>query len=395
MFLEFFFSLRAGGLKVSVHEWMTLMDAMEKGLAHSSLLGFYHLCRCVLIKSEIDYDRFDRIFTNYFGSIEEDVLLPKRFWEWLSKPIEKLDDRIMTELQQELETLLERIEKFKKEQKKEHNKGKKYIGAGGTAPIGHSGYNPAGIRIGDEGRQGTALQIAGQRQFKDFREDNILSMRDFQVAFRRLRQFSNRLDVPRTELNINKTIDDTCSNAGYLKIAWDKPRKNSIKLLMLFDSDGSMKMYRALCSKLFHSISISNRFKDLKVYYFHNCIYDNLYTDPTCTDGEWLPTKRVLNNLNQDYRVIIVSDGCMAASELLKPNGDIVYTHDNKDPGKVWLERFKNKYDNIIWLNPLPEMVWDKVFGAETLLIIKDIFPMYELSLTGLKDGIGKLLSYR
>ena len=208
MFLEFFFSLRAGGLKVSVHEWMTLMDAMEKGLAHSSLLGFYHLCRCVLIKSEIDYDRFDRIFTNYFGSIEEDVLLPKRFWEWLSKPIEKLDDRIMTELPQELETLLERIEKFKKEQKKEHNKGKKYIGAGGTAPIGHSGYNPAGIRIGDEGRQGTALQIAGQRQFKDFREDNILSMRDFQVAFRRLRQFSNRLDVPRTELNINKTIDD-------------------------------------------------------------------------------------------------------------------------------------------------------------------------------------------
>lgn len=395
MFLEFFFVLRASGLKVSLHEWMTLLEALEKGLAHSSLLGFYHLCRCVLIKSETEYDRFDQVFESYFGDIAEDVELPERFWKWLNKPEEKRDWDDAYIPKYEFEEVIRRMEKLKEEQRRQHKGGKKYIGTGGTAPVGNAGDNPAGIRAGGESMHFSAVRVAGQRRFRDFREDNILTMRDFQVAFRRLRQFSNRLDVPKTELNISKTIDDTCDNAGFLKLAWEKPRKNSIKLLMLFDSDGSMRMYRDLCNKLFRSVSISNRFKDLKLYYFHNCVYDHLYTDPTCVDGEWVDTKWVLNNLPRDYKVIFVGDGCMAESELTKPHGENVYKHDNEEPGKVWLEKFKKRYDNVIWLNPIPEVVWDRVFGGNTLMMIKDIFPMFELSLNGLNNGIRKLLSYR
>lgn len=395
MFLEFFFLLRARGLKVTTHEWLTLMEALDMGLAHSSLLGFYHLCKCIIIKSETEYDLFDRIFADYFGTIDEDAELPERFWEWLNKPADLNRSKFEFEYRKELEELLEKLEDLKENQKKEHKSGKKYIGAGGTAPIGHSGFNRAGIRAGGFSRHHSAVQIAGERHYRDFREDNILSMRDFQVAFRRLREFSSRLDVPRTELNVEKTVDDTCDNAGMLSIAWDKPRKNTIKLLILFDSDGSMRMYSELCSKLFKSVSISNRFKDLKTYYFHNCIYDYLYEDPSCAEDVRISTKWVLSNLPRDYKVIIVGDGCMALSELTKPNGELMLEHKNEESGMQWLQKFKRSYDSVIWLNPIPKIVWDRVFGGETLMMISEVFPMYELSLNGLNDGIRKLLSYR
>ena len=168
-----------------------------------------------------------------------------------------------------------------KEQKEKHSGGNYWIGTGGTSTMGRGGYNKQGIRVGGEGRHRSAVQIAGERNFRDFRQDQILDIRQFQMAFRKLRQFSSKVEAQKTELDIDATIDETCENAGMLKLVFDKPRKNTVKVLLLIDSDGSMLMYSKLCNRLFQAVSQANHFKDLKVYYFHNCIYDsNWYPSP-------------------------------------------------------------------------------------------------------------------
>ena len=336
MFLDFFYLLRARGLKVSLNEWLSLIEALDKGLVSSSLTDFYHLCRSVLIKSETEYDKFDQVFSEYFRGIETPEDLPTEFWEWLNKDVKVRDindKTVLDKFQAELEELIRRFKERQEEQKERHDGGNYWIGTGGTSTMGHSGYNPAGIRVGSFGRHKTALQVAGERKFKDFRQDNILDIRQFQMAFRKLRQYSSRIEGEKTELDIEETIDETSNNAGRLKLVFNKPRKNTIKLLLLFDSDGSMTPYSRLCSQLFQAVSKSSHFKDLKVYYFHNCIYDNLYTTPYCRKGEWINTDWVLQNLSSEYKVIFVGDGTMAPSELLRRGGSSVIGLYNEETG--------------------------------------------------------------
>ncbi|MBN7772833.1 vWA domain-containing protein [Clostridium aminobutyricum] len=395
MFLEFFYLLRAKGLTVSLNEWLALIEALDKGLAESSLLGFYHLCRNVLIKSEADYDKFDAVFAEYFKGIETPEDLPEEFWKWLNdNPRERgLYDRPMPdEAMLELEELLKRFRERIEEQKEKHDGGNYWIGTGGTSKMGYGGYNNQGIRTGGQGRHKSAVQIAGERNFKDFRQDNILDIRQFQMAFRKLRQYSARVEGAKTELNMEETIDETCNNAGNLKLVFDKPRKNTIKLLLLFDSDGSMMPYSRLCSRLFQAVSKSSHFKDLKVYYFHNCIYEHLYTTPYCRRGEWINTDWVLSNLDSEYKVIFIGDGTMAPYELMRPGGNSYIGLYNEEPGIEWLNKFKRRYKKLIWLNPIRKVDWDYIYGSYTLQQIKEVFPMFELTIDGLEAGIKKLL---
>lgn len=395
MFLDFFYLLRSKEMNISLDEWLTLMEAMNKGLGNSSLVGFYDLCRAILIKSEAEYDKFDLAFAEYFQGVETAEDLPKEFWKWLSEDINlrDVDDKplpngFLKELEELLETFKQRIE----EQKERHDKGAYWIGTGGVSTQGHSGYHPRGIRTGSEGRHRSAVQIAGERNFKDFREDTVLDIRQFQVAFRKLRQFSSRIDSQKTELDIDKTVDETCDNAGYLKLVFEKPRKNTVKILLLMDSDGSMMRYSRLCNRLFQAASKSSHFKDLKVYYFHNCIYEHLYTTPLCKTNEWIDTDWVLKNLDQEYKLILVGDATMAMSELLKKGGNCILGMFNEEPGIDWLKKFKRRYKKNIWLNPISESDWEHVYGSESIAAIKDVFPMFELSLDGLDKGIKKLL---
>ncbi|QHI73288.1 vWA domain-containing protein [Aminipila terrae] len=395
MFLEFFYLLRARGLAVSLNEWMSLVEALDLGLAECSLMSFYHLCRSVLIKSEADYDKFDAVFAEYFKGIESPEELPEEFWRWLHEDTRErdLNDRpVPEEALMELEELLKRFQERIQEQKEQHNGGNYWIGTGGTSRMGHGGYNNQGIRTGGTGRHKSAVQVAGERNFKDFRQDNILDIRQFQMAFRKLRQFSARVEGAKTELDVDGTIDETCHNAGRLKLVFDKPRKNTIKLLLLFDSDGSMMPYGRLCNRLFQAVSKSSHFKDLKVYYFHNCIYDQLYTTPYCRKGEWVNTDWVLANLDSEYKVILVGDGTMAPSELLRPGGNSVFSLYNEEPGIEWLKKFKRRYKKQIWLNPIQKEDWEFVYGSYTLGIIKEVFPMFELTIDGLEEGIRRLL---
>ncbi|MDO5491661.1 MAG: VWA containing CoxE family protein, partial [Bacillota bacterium] len=242
MFLEFFYLLRAKGLNVTINGWMTLMEALDQGLAKASLTGFYRLCRSVLIKTEADFDKFDQVFMEYFGAIETPEDLPEEFWDWLAHGEQEraLDDHGDQELfARELEELLRMFEERIQEQKEEHHGGNYWIGTGGTSPMGRGGYNPTGIRVGGKSRHRTALQVAGERNFRDFREDTILGIRQFQMAFRKLRQYSTRVDGVEKELDLDKTVDETCDNAGMLTLAYERPRKNTVKVLLLIDSEGS------------------------------------------------------------------------------------------------------------------------------------------------------------
>ncbi len=398
MFIEFFYLLRSQGLKVSLNEWMTLTEALDMGLCRSSLVDFYYLCRSVVVKSEADYDKFDLAFAQFFEGVETGDDLPEEIWKWLDKEIPP--NFGLQQLQKEfphyeLDELLKMMEERLKEQKEEHHGGSYWIGTGGTSVFGHGGYNPAGIRVGGESRHRSAVKVAGERNFRDFRQDNILDTRQFQMAFRKLRQFSSRVDAEKTELDVEGTVQETCDNAGMLSLVFEKPRQNTVKVLLLFDSDGSMTPYSKMCSMLFQAADKSNHFKDLKTFYFHNCIYENLYETPHCRWGDWIDTEWVFKNLSSDYKVIIVGDASMAPSELMSKGGSSYYSHYNNEPGIVWLERFKRHFSHVVWLNPIKEDYWEWDYGSFTIERIGEIFPMFELSIDGLENAIKKLLVAR
>lgn len=396
MFTDFFYLLRKRGIKVSLNEWMMLIEALDKGLCNSSLTEFYYLSRAILVKTEADYDKFDLIFSEYFKGIESVKQLPQELIDWLNdvKAQSEFDkdevDRRSKGL--DFDKIRQMMEERLEEQKERHDGGSYWIGTGGTSVFGNSGYNSIGIRAGGDGGHRRALQVASERGYRDFREDRTLNERQFQLAFRRLRQFSTKQDGPKDTLDLDQTIEKTCNNAGNLKIVLERPRVNGIKLLVLFDSGGSMWPYSTMCNSLFQAVSKSNHFKDLKVYYFHNCFYESLYKDPSCSYRNTIETEWVLRNLDKDYKVIVIGDGSMAPSELIYPGGANFYNHPNEKPGVEWIERFKSKYDKMIWMNPIPKEEWEYGYGYQTIQIIKEMVPMYHLTVKGLEEGLKNLL---
>lgn len=398
MFTAFFYLLRSRGLKVSMNEWMTLMEALDKGLHQSSFTGFYYLCRSVLVKSEADFDKFDGAFLEFFKGVEFEGELPPELMDWLTNPKEKPGDQFDMERamqnewisQAEIQKMfLERLE----EQKEEHNGGSYWVGTGGVSVFGNSGFSPRGIRVGGEGGKRRAFQVASERKFRDFRQDNTLDTRQFQMAFRRLRQFSAKAEEAKTEFDIDGTIRETCDNAGKLKVVYDRPRKNTVKVLLLMDSGGSMDYYSRLCSMLFQAVSKSNHFKDLQVFYFHNCIYSKIYTDPQLRPKSVIPTEWILKNLSSEYKVIIVGDAQMEPSELLDPS---YYNYGARDniTGIEWLTRFREKYPHLVWLNPSERPYWGG-WWTKTYDIIRKDFDMYDLSIDGLNAALKKMMVNR
>lgn len=397
MFDSFLYLLRGKGLDVSLNEWIVLNEALDKGLAHSSFTGFYYLCRSVLIKSETDFDKFDAAFLEYFKDIEFGGEIPKELMDWLNNPKETPGnyDEDMAKYNMSLD--YQRIEKMLEErlaeQDSEHNGGKYWVGTGGMSVFGNNGKSPKGIRVGGESMYKSAFRVAGERHFKDFSEDKIIDSRQFQMAFRKLRQYSTRTDAPKDELNLDETIEETGNNAGRLKIVYDRPRRNTVKVLMLIDSGGSMDYYRNLCGKLFMAVRKSNHFKDLKIYYFHNSIYERLYTDASCMPGRWVETDTLLRTLSSDYKVIIVGDAAMAPYELLGSSSYLYsYSQMGEGSGMDWFKKVKGHFKHIVWLNPASMNYSPGNYWKETLGILMDEFDMYPLSVNGLEEALKKLM---
>jgi len=397
MFEDFLYLLRRNGLSVSLTEWMSLMEALDKGLHGSSFTGFYHLCRCLLVKSEADFDRFDRSFLQYFKDVPFQQEISQELMDWLDRP-DVLNDYAAWDEEQALKNMglsEEEIEQMLKErleeQTEEHNGGSYWVGTHGMSVFGNSGNSPKGIRVGGQSMHRRAFRVAGERKFRDFRRDNTLDTRQFQVALRKLRQFSGLVDLPPTEFDVDNTIKDTADNAGVLKVRYKRPRENTVKVMLLIDSGGSMEYYAQLCSALFQAVSKSGHFKDLRVYYFHNCVYGRLYNDPTLVSRNSVLTDWVLSNIDPEWKVIFVGDAQMAPYELMSG-----YYRSSRDDGPScgldWLRLFRKRYRNTIWLNPSRRPEWGQ-YWSQTYDQIAAEFPMFPLSVEGLEEGMKKLLT--
>ena len=397
MFITFFETLRRKGLKITLSEWLTLQEALDKGLCGNSLLQFYYVSRMILVKSETDFDKFDMAFEECFKARKSDDEITNQMLRWLDKPemTELLHEEERSWLNQSEDLQIDKDEvedKFKdrlKDQDSEHNGGNYWIGTMGKTSFGNTGGNVGGIRVGGTTGYQSAFSVIGARKYKDFRDDRMLDNRQFQLAFRRLRQFSTKLDIPKTELDINGTVDKTCNNGGYLQIVMDKPRKNAVKLLLLMDSGGTMIPFMSLMNELFQAVHKSNHYKDVKTYYFHNCIYSKLYKTPECENGEWVDTEWVFRHLDSDYNVIIVGDAAMAPEELYSTTGN--YRGPNGGLcGMDWLKLLKRHYKKIVWLNP--KMAPGRAPWREAETAIKELLPMYKLTVEGLNQAMIKLM---
>ncbi len=398
MFEEFFYKLKNTGLPVTVSEWLTLQHALQKNLCDNSLDQFYHIARMILVKKESDFDKYDMAFLEYFQKATAEDGLRNQMREWLDKEemsdlLKETDKDWLNKLEEIDVDADETIRKFKersKEQDSEHNGGNYWIGTMGKTSFGNTGGNVGGVRVGGKTGYQSAFQVIAERKYQDFRDDKTIDNRQFQMAFRRLRQFSTKLDVPETELDLQGTVDETCNQGGYLRIKMQRPRKNSVKLLLLMDSGGTMIPYCDLLNDLFQAVNKSNHFKDVKFYYFHNCIYSHVYQTPECENGDWIETESMFRNLGKDYKVIVVGDAAMAPEELYATTGNYRGPNDGLS-GLEWLEALKRKYKKIVWLNPKMSMKPAPWREAETVL--KEMFPMFRLTVDGLEQSMKILMS--
>ena len=398
MFIDFFDTLRQKGLKVSLGEWLTLQEALDKGLCGASLTEFYHIARMILVKSETEFDKFDMAFEECFKAVQHETEVGAQMLRWLDKSdmVELAHEEARNHLNQieDIHVDKEDVEgKFRqrlKDQDSEHNGGSFWIGTMGKTSFGNTGGNVGGVRVGGKTGYQSAFAVVGARKYRDFRDDRVIDNRQFQMALRKLRQFSSRLDIPETELDIDTTVAKTCNNGGCLQIVMQKPRKNAVKLLLLMDSGGTMIPYSTLLNEIFQAVHKSNHYKDVKTYYFHNCIYSKLYKTPECENGDWIDTEWMFRNLDSDYKVIIVGDAAMAPEELYSTTGN--YRGPNGGLcGYDWLKLIKRKYKRVVWLNP--KMAPGRAPWREAETAIKELFPMYKLTVDGLNQAMTKLMT--
>lgn len=386
MFLDFLYHLRAYGLKISTTEFLTLIEALIKGHDRASLAHFYNLARTVLIKKEGDYDLFDRAFASYFEGVEDHFDLNDELLEWLqdAKLPRMLSQEEMDAIKQlDWDTLQDEFEKRLREQKERHDGGDHWIGTGGTSPFGHGGHNPAGIRVGGSGGGRSAVAVAGDRRFKNLRSDRTLDTRQIGTALLRLRKLSK--DSALEELNIDETIDASARNYGDIELVFTPPRKNRIKLLLLMDVGGSMDPYAELSEQLFSAAHQSSHFKEFKSYFFHNCVYEQLFDDINRWRGP--RTDDVLSQLDESWTVIIVGDAYMHPYELIQSGIAATWGNTNNISGLDWLKRIREKVPNSIWLNPEHKRIW----SAPSIRLVHSVFPMFPLTLDGITDAVDVL----
>ncbi|NML24125.1 vWA domain-containing protein [Zoogloea dura] len=388
MLIDFFLHLKARKLPVSTKEFLTLLEALQSGLAGHSMEDFYFLARASLVKDESQFDRFDQAFGEYFKGLEAipglEVDLPE---EWLKAMMQK---HLSPEEKAKLEKLgwdklMEEFKKRLQEQKGRHQGGSKWVGTGGTSPFGNNGFHPEGIRVGGESAGNrTAVKVWDQREYRNLDDSVELGTRNIKVALRRLRRFA-RQGAP-DELDLDGTITATARNAGYLDLLMRPERHNAVKVLIFFDVGGSMDDHVKVCEELFSACR--TEFKHMEYFYFHNCVYDQVWRDSHRRHSERTPTLDVIHKYGPEYKLIFVGDATMSPYEILQPNGSIEYS--NTEAGAVWLRRLIDAYPATAWLNPEPERTWDY---RQSIGIIRQIVGehMFPLTLDGLTRAITHL----
>ena len=403
MLIDFFYTLRAAKLPVSVKEFLTLLEALKLGVVGPKtpqsdddsaepsgyrIDDFYYLSRATLVKDEKHYDKFDRAFAAYFKGIElvtdftKDIPL-----EWLRQTLElnlSTEDKAAIE-KMGWDELMETLKKRLEEQKERHEGGSKWIGTGGTSPFGHGGYNPQGIRIGGAGKNKSAVKVWEQRAYKDYDDTQELGTRNIKVALRRLRKFAREGHVE--ELDLPDTIRATAANAGWLDIKMIPERHNNVKVLLLMDVGGTMDEHVARVEEMFSAAKAE--FKHLEFYYFHNCVYDFMWKNNRRRYAEKFATWDIIRKYNKDYKLIFIGDATMSPYEILQPGGSVEYS--NEEAGVQWLGRLTSAFPKFAWINPEPQGVWQY---RQSISIMQQLMSqrMFPLTLKGLEDTM-RLLS--
>lgn len=386
MLLDFFYTLRLLKIPVGAQEWLALMETLSQDLTNSSLVRFYQVARALLVKSEALYDAFDQAFLICFKGKEGDFNLKQELLNWLNRVADPAgspplpSDPEKLDLEELRRRFLERL----KEQTEEHHGGNYWIGTGGTSPFGHSGAHPSGIRIGGPGGGHSAVKIAEERRFQNYRHDLTLDTRQYQVALKRLRRLNRR--GAQDELLIDKTIDQTCKNGGEIELVFGPPRKNQTELLLLMDVGGSMDPYAHLMETLFSAAHQAKHFKAFHHFYFHNCVYSKVFTDMRLRKS--IPTASLFRKFRRSFYVILVGDACMGPYELFSPDGIIDYFEHNPQPGIQSLQALRRHFSQSVWLNPEPERRWGQ---HPTIQAIGRLFPMFPLSVSGLTAAVDDL----
>jgi uncharacterized protein with von Willebrand factor type A (vWA) domain len=389
MFLPFFKTLREAGVPVSLREFLGFLAGMRAGLVTYDVEGFYYLARTTMVKDERHLDRFDRAFAAAFKGLEAispaDVLnaldLPE---DWLRKLAEKHltpEERAEIEALGGFDKLMETLRKRLAEQKGRHQGGSKWIGTAGTSPFGAEGYNPEGVRLGQEkGREGRAVKVWDKREFRNLDDTVELGTRNIKVALRRLRRWAR--DGAHEELDLDTTIRETAKQ-GWLDVKTRPERRNAVKVLLFLDIGGSMDPHIKVMDELFSAARAE--FRHLEHFYFHNCLYEYVWRDNRRRWDVRIPTAEILRTYGSDYRCIFVGDANMSPYEVMHPGG--ANEHWNPEAGQVWLERARTQWPHNLWINPTPERFWDT---SHSVRLIRDIFEgaMVPMTLEGINRGI-------
>jgi len=388
MFVPFVYELRSRGVPVGMQEAINLAEVLEAGLHDSSLEGFYDVAKAVLVHSETHLDDFDQAFLKHFKGVEVQAKkLKEELLDWLAEAKEGM--RELTDAERELlekydlEELQRLFHERMNEQDERHDGGNKWIGTGGTSPFGHSGAAREGIRVGGAGGNRSAIKVATQRRFRAYRDDMTLDVRQMAVGLRKLRALTR--DGAQVELDLDATIDETAKNAGELEIVLRPPRRTNTRVILLMDVGGSMDPYAHLVSRLFTAAKKATHFKELRCYYFHNCVYGKVFEDARFTKP--VRVRDMLADCGPHYKLIIVGDALMAPYELLQAGGSIDMNEEDRVEGIVWLMSLEEHFERTCWLNPEPEKYW----GGNTIEYIRQVFEMFPLTAEGLGNAVSHL----
>jgi hypothetical protein len=388
VFVPFLYELRRRKVPVGAQEAVALARALAEGLHRSSLDGFYHVARALLVHSEAHLDSFDEAFLAHFRGIErKGAALREELIEWLREAAKRRGQLTPEELELlgelDPEELRRLFEERMAEQDGRHDGGNRWIGTAGTSPFGHSGENPSGLRMGDSAGGRSAIKTADARLYRPYRNDITLDVRQMEVALRKLRAFAR--EGGEEELDLEGTIDATARNAGELEVVTRPPRRPSIRVILMMDVGGSMDPYAQLVSRLFSAASKATHFKEFRSYYFHNCIYGRVYKTERFDDP--VPIADILHECGRHHKLILVGDALMAPWELLRPWGASALPVEDKVEGIVWLRRLAEAFDRNAWLNPEPPHLW----RGNTIEYVREVFPMFSLTLEGLGEAVAHL----
>ena len=393
MFLEFFYALRDEGVPVAIQEWMMLMRALAMGQHSSSLMSFYNLSRACLVKSETYFDSFDRVFARVFHGVEGEFSVSDELMRWLEDPknFQELTDEQREALEMlTSDELMRRYLEILEKQTERHDGGGKWIGTGGRSPFGNSGEHPTGIRVGGFAKNRSAMKVAEDRRYKNYRTDLTMDLRQTKVALKRLRHLT-RTGIA-SELDLDETIDETCKNAGEIELVFRPERRNNVRLLLLMDVGGTMDPFFRPVSRLLTALHEEHGLREFRAYYFHNCIYDEIYEDAWLFQNSAIPTGDLLRRFDDRWKVVIVGDAAMHPYELMCQRGNINPRLEADTRGIDWLLRIQSHYQRTVWINPEPKDRWDR---TQTANVIKSIFPMFHLSVDGIEEAVSALIGAR